>query len=316
MKRIVIIGGGTGTSIVLTGLKKYQVSLSAIINTIDNAGSSGTLRDAHDMVPPGDLRQCLAALSRTDAGLLNYRFASGPAKSHPVGNLVIASAYLRHGDIQCAMDELTDLFDARGSIIPATLRPATLTARLSTAVLHGEAAVTMSRDIRSSLKKLSVSFPRGSANPRAAAALRAADAIIVCPGNLYSSVLPVLLIPEIRRAFRASRAKKIYIANLANQPGHTDGFSASDFLDAIQIHTNTGPFTHGVYNTAPLPRIGGDTAEVVRAPKRDVSRIRWYGGRLAATAIRKKERSDPLAARRNPFLHDTRRLARIIMRII
>ena len=318
--KIVIIGGGTGTSTVLAGLRKYPLSLSALISTADDGSSSGILRRAFGMAPPGDLRQCLAALGDAGAEHLNYRFQKGPFRGHAIGNLLIASAYERYGSIQQAMDMLARIFNAKGVLIPMTLTPTTLIAHLSAGrTLRGESAITLARTISTSLKKLVLAPLHIRANPRAVAALREADAIIVGPGNLYASILPHFLVPEIRRAFTASRAKKIYVANLATQRGHTDDFSVSDFLDVLDRRLGHDAFTHVLYNTAPLPvsgRAGKVAAAPVRPPTQRRKDITYVGARLAAASLKVSGAADPIASRRNPFLHDAGRIAAAIIRCL
>jgi len=318
-KNIVIIGGGTGTSVLLSGLKKYPVSLSAIITTADDGSSSGILRKEFNMIPPGDIRQCLIALAKGNFGYLNDRFHEGFLHGHTLGNLLITLFYQKNNDFQQAIDQLLQLVGAQGSLVPITLRPVTLIARLGNGkILKGEHNVTLSRDIRDNLKKLSLLPRRVKANPRAIKAINEADIIVVGPGNLYSSVLPNLLVPEIKNALIASKAKKVYVANLFTQPGHTEGFSVHDFLAVLKNYLGSDIFDFVIYNTAPVnPDLIQEHAGVLGSPVRIPLHIkkdkRFVGKSLVSATVKKTASSDPIAKIRNPFLHDSHKLARAVM---
>lgn len=322
-KQIVVIGGGTGTSVLLTGLKKYPVSLSAIITTGDDGSSSGMLRKEFNMIPPGDIRQCLIALARGNFSYLNDRFHEGFLHGHTLGNLLITLFYQKNGDFQQAIDQLLQLVGAEGSLIPMTLRPVTLVAKLTDGkTLKGESTITPSGEISSKLKKLALLPSSIHANPRAVKALREANVIIVGPGNLYSSVLPNFLVSEIREAFITSSAKKVYISNLFTQPGHTDNFSVSDFLRILARYIGKDVFTHVVYNTALMPQslIKKYANEIIESPvsvPKDLKKDKRFIGRsLVSATIKTHDISDPMAKIRNPFLHDSAKLARVIMEIV
>ncbi|OGZ44184.1 MAG: hypothetical protein A3J55_04240 [Candidatus Ryanbacteria bacterium RIFCSPHIGHO2_02_FULL_45_17b] len=323
-KKVVVIGGGTGTSVVLQGLKKYPVDLSAIITTADDGSSSGVLRKEFDMVPPGDIRQCLVALAAKDFGYLNERFQKGFLQGHTLGNLLITLFSQHNKDFQQAIDELLLLVGAEGSLIPMTLRPVTLSAHLTNGkILVGESRITRSRDIHKKLKKLSLSPKTAHANPRAVQVLLEADAIIVGPGNLYASIIPVLLLPEITHAMRIAYGKKIYVANLFTQSGHTPGFGVKDYLHVLERYMGGDVFTHIIYNTKRLPvsfinqhrnDIVGEEISISSQTRADARMV----GRSLASSFPKKGLSmnDPLHIMRNPFLHDPVKLAKALMKIL
>ncbi len=320
-KKIVVIGGGTGTSVLLAGLKRYPVQLSAIITTGDDGSSSGVLRKEFNMIPPGDIRQCLIALAKGNFGYLNDRFHKGFLHGHTLGNLLITLFYQKNNDFQQAIDQLLQLVGAEGSLIPMTLRPVTLVATLTNgATLNGEHAITISKKIRTHLKKFSLIPASIKANPRALKAISEADAIVTGPGNIYSSILPHLLVPEIRRALTVSRAKKIYVANLFTHEGHTDDFSVLDFVTILERYLNVGIFDHVIYNTARVaPVLLKKYSHAVKAPVRFSAELgkdkRFVGRPLISTAIRASS-SDPIAKIRNPFLHDSDKLATVVMQLI
>lgn len=322
-KRVVVIGGGTGTSVVLEGLKKYPLNLSAIITTADDGSSSGVLRKHYQMIPPGDIRQCLIALASGNYGYLNERFQKGFLQGHTLGNLLITLFHQQRGDFQEAIDELLKLVGATGSLVPMTLKPVTLVAYLAGGgKLVGESKITPSKEIRKRLKKL-VLKPAGiKANRRAVEAIRGAHAVIVGPGNLFSSILPIFLVPEIRRAFLKSRAKKIYVANLFTQPGHTDGFTLADFLEVFKKYLGGDPFTHIVYHHKTIPKkliLRYRTSSIhkqVAVPNWLKKDKRMVGVSIFSHAPKKQSASDPIAKIRNPFLHDPQKLAGVLMKLL
>lgn len=320
---IVVIGGGTGTSVVLEGLKRYPVNLSAIITTADDGSSSGKLRKEFDMIPPGDIRQCLVALASKDFGYLNERFERGSLQGHTLGNLLITLFYQKNTDFQHVIDELLRITGAQGSLIPMTLRPTTLIAKLKDGrLLKGEKNITPSYEIGKNLRRITLSPRNIPANPRAVSAIQRADLVIVGPGNLYSSILPNFLVADIRNAFVRSGAKKLYISNLFTQPGHTDHLDLFGFLEVLTRHIGKDVFTHVLYNRGKMPKeiieqyknsIIASPLEVSREAKKE---RRFFGRAIARTTPRSISASDPIAMIRNPFLHDAKKLAKAIMEIL
>lgn len=318
-----VIGGGTGTSVVLAGLKAHPVSLSAIITTADDGSSSGMLRREYEMIPPGDIRQCMIALATGNYGYLNDRFQKGFLQGHTLGNLLITLFCQKNNDFQTAIDDLLRLVGAEGSLVPMTLKPVTLVATLSDGtVLRGENTITPSKEISVKLKKFSLDPVKIAANPRAVKAIEEADMIVVGPGNLYSSVLPNFLVSEIRKAFIASRAKKVYIANLFTQPGHTDNFSVPDFLAVLKKYIGMDAFSHVIYNTKRIPEslIKKYPSAIIDAPVRARQELkddpRYIGRPIASITIMKsRDASDPIAKIRNPFLHDAKKIAKVLMEL-
>lgn len=321
-KKVVVIGGGTGTSVVLEGLKHYPVNLSAIITTADDGSSSGILREEFDMIPPGDIRQCLVALASSDFGYLNERFKRGFVSGHTLGNLLITLFYDKHKDFQQAIDELLRITGATGSLIPMTLYPVTLVAQLSdNRKLVGEKNITPSKEISKKLKKLYIRPRNIKANPRAVSAINRADVIIVGPGNLFSSIIPNFLVKEIADAVKKSRAKKIYVANLFTQPGHTDNFTLDDFVHTIAQYIGEDIFTHIIHNRQ---QVAEDILKKYRnsiiASQLIISSSAKKDKRLIARSLvsstRKISEHDPIANIRNLFLHDSKKLSKAIMQIL
>ena len=320
-KNAVLIGGGSGTSALLEGLKKYPLNLSAIITTADNGGSSGKLREEFGMIPPGDIRQCLVALASRNFEYLNERFQEGSLQGHTLGNLLITLFYQKNKNFQQAIDELLSVTGAKGSLIPMTLKPVTLHAVMKDgSKIAGEKDITSSGRIGKELKRLAISSPGIKANPKAVSAINGADIIIVGPGNLFSSVMPNFLVRDIRESFKRSHAKKIYIANLFTQPGHTDSFTLGDFLKILSSYIGGDFFDFVIYNSKP---VSGDVlkkhkSKAIFAPVQitdeERKNARFIGKAIARAAVKKASKADLLD--RNPFLHDSRKIAKAILELI
>lgn len=250
--RVVALGGGTGLSALLRGLKLHVaprhdpyptrkrpiVDLAAIVTVTDDGGSSGRLRRENRILPPGDIRNCMVALSKDEAllsRLFQYRFSAGNGLiGHNFGNLFLAALTHVTGDFSEAVRVSSSVLAIRGRIFPSTLSNVTLKAVLENGKrVHGETRITASR---SRIKKLTLTPPNARPLHEAVKAIREADLILMGPGSLYTSILPNLLIPEIARAIAQSRAPRVYIANLMTQPGETTNYSVAEHLRAIQEH--------------------------------------------------------------------------------
>jgi len=251
--RVVVIGGGTGTPVLLRGLKQYTDNLTAIVTMADDGGSSGRLRDDLDMLPPGDIRNCLVALANREPlteALMQYRFAAGELKGHSLGNLVLAALCDITGGFDQAVRSLSRVLAVRGQVIPATLANVRLCAEME----DGSVVCGQSKIPRSGKAIRRVYLEPGNCSPigEALQAIGEADAIIMGPGSLYSSVMPGLLVQGIPEAIARSRAAKIYICNVMTQPGETDGYSASQHLQAIINHAGA-IVDYAVVNTEIVP---------------------------------------------------------------
>jgi uncharacterized cofD-like protein len=250
--RVVALGGGTGLSTLLRGLKEYVVrrsdelataqrpisDLAAIVTVTDDGGSSGRLRREHRILPPGDIRNCMVAMSKDEAlmgRLFQYRFHAGRGLTgHNFGNLFLAALTHVTGDFIEAIRVTSKVLAIRGRIFPSTLSNVHLVAKLQNGrVVHGETRISASRN---PISGLTLSPRRVRSLPAAIEALEQADLILLGPGSLYTSILPNLLIPEIARAIARSRAPRVYIANLMTQPGETTGYALMDHVQAIQKH--------------------------------------------------------------------------------
>jgi uncharacterized cofD-like protein len=250
--RIVALGGGTGLSTLLRGLKERSDRLTAIVTVADDGGSSGRLRRELGVLPPGDFRQCIAALADSEplmTSLLQYRFGSGTGlEGHSFGNLLIVAMAGITGSFERALRESSRVLAVRGQILPSTLRNVTLTAETRNPELERVAGESAIAHRGKSIERVYLEPEHAPAYPDAVRAILDADLIIAGPGSLYTSVLPNLLVQDIQNALRAARAEKMYICNIATQPGETDDFSVEDHVDALEQHVGKGIFTHVLAN--------------------------------------------------------------------
>ena len=237
--KIVALGGGTGLSVVLKGLKSYSGNLSAIVSVGDDGGSSGRLRQELGLIPPGDFRNCLVALAEDESlvgKLFQYRFSKGEGlQGHSFGNLFIAAMTNITGGFDQALIESSKVLSVNGSILPSTLSPIELIADfVDGTTVRGESKIG---EIDGSVKRLSIEPPEVKAYPKSLDALYDAELIVLGPGSLYTSVLPSLLVPEINEAISKSSAYKIYVCNVATQLGETSNYGINEHVTALINHT-------------------------------------------------------------------------------
>ncbi|MZP29385.1 uridine diphosphate-N-acetylglucosamine-binding protein YvcK [Heliobacterium undosum] len=254
--KIVVIGGGTGLSVLLRGLKEFTSNLTAIVTVSDDGGSSGRLRDELGMVAPGDIRNCLVALADTESDMdrvLNYRFAQGDGLiGHNLGNLLLAGAAQTAGGFEKAVDLMSRILAVRGRVLPSTLHNVTLCAeRLDGLHLRGETAITADGQ---GVRRVYLDPPDCAPLPQTLQAIQEADAIILGPGSLFTSVIPNLLVGGIVQALRKTAAPKIYVCNVMTQPGETDGFTASRHVAAIHRHCGGNLVDSIIVNTEPASK--------------------------------------------------------------
>ncbi len=236
--RIVAIGGGTGLSTLLRGLKGYSANITAVVTVADDGGSSGRLRQQLGIVPPGDIRNCIAALADAEplmTQLMQYRFPAGSGlDDHAFGNLFIAAMTAVTGDFEEAVRESNRVLAVRGQVLPATSVPLNLSATLASGRhLQGQAAISHAEE---PIEQVQIEPADVRANPEAIERILEADMIVIGPGSLFSSVLPNLLIPDIRDAIAAASGIRVYVCNVATQPGETAHFSAGAHLEALFSH--------------------------------------------------------------------------------
>lgn len=255
--RIVAIGGGHGLSTLLRGLKAYSFNITAVVTVADDGGSSGRLRRTMGILPPGDIRNCLAALSYDEAllaQLFQYRFANGGIglDGHSFGNLFISALAEITGSFEEAVAESGRVLAVHGRVLPATLHDVRLVADMALPHNIGEIRVEGESQIPEfpgQIRRVWLEPNNPPAYPKVIRAILAADLIVIGPGSLYTSILPNLLVPDISASIRASRALKIYVCNVATQPGETDGYSCLDHIMVLEDHIGEGLFELVVANS-------------------------------------------------------------------
>jgi uncharacterized cofD-like protein len=249
--RIAAVGGGTGLAALLRGLKAYTSNLTAVVTMADDGGSSGLLRRDMGMPPPGDLRNCLVALADDESvmsKLFQYRFPDGGLQGHSFGNLFMAALAEVTGDFERAVAESTHVLKVRGRVLPSTMDDVVLHAQLEGGgEVSGESTITAADRLP---LRVWLTPEEPLPVPQSIAAIRRADLVVLGPGSLYTSVIPNLLIPEVRRALKETRGWVVYVCNVMTQPGESDGFTASDHVRAIEAHTGRKVFNHVIVNKA------------------------------------------------------------------
>ena len=305
--RVACIGGGTGMATLLRGLKDATSNIAAIVTVADEGSSSGVLRRALAMPPPGDARQCITALADAEplvAELLEYRFdgRTPGLAGHSVGNLLLAAMTELTGSFERALADVSRVLAVRGRILPATLHDVRLHARTAAAEeLCGEAAIDRHRG--APLARVWLEPARPPAYQEALRAILDAELVVVGPGSLYTSLLPNLLLPEVVAALGASRAPVVYVCNVATEPGATDGYAVADHLAAIERHVGRRLFDAVVVQEGPAPAL---------RPEWGVSRPAVERGRLEAAGYRVLGADLVSAAR--PTRHDPAKLATALLR--
>lgn len=313
--RIVVIGGGSGSSVVLRGLKEHPCDLTAVVTMFDSGGSSGLLRHEFGYPPFGDLRQCLASLSdesepcATLQSLMQFRFCEDSSlQGHNLGNLVLAGL-TSLSTVEKAIEKLAAVLRVRGQVVPVSLEQADLCAELQDGrVLVGESTIDLRR---SSSPRISRVFlePGAEANPSAVRAILLADAVVLGPGDLYTSILPNLLVRGIPEALAQTRAMRIYVCNLMTKRGETDDFLASDFVVEMKRYLRGAPLDWVMVNTASVPQRVVD--EYARSGGQPVGADL---GRLSELEI--KHFGGPLADGQVPLRHLPDRLAETILCLV
>lgn len=305
--RVVAVGGGTGLSALLSGIKLFTSNITAIVTVTDTGGSSGRLREEMDILPPGDIRNCLVALA--DAGplirdLFQYRFEDGTGlKGHSFGNLFITALSKVTGDFEKAVAESSKVLAIRGRVIPSTLEKVTLVGEfMDGTTIEGETNIT---DAQKPLRNIRIKPENCRACPEAIDAIENADLIILGPGSLYTSILPNLLIQDIYDSILKADAYKLYVNNVMTQPGETEGFSAWDHLRVLLEHTDPRIVDACFVNVQNIPEemISKYQKKGAEPVKMDLEKIREKGYEIIQGDILKID---------GQVRHDPERLARLV----
>ena len=320
--KIAVIGGGTGSFMLLSALKDHTDTIAALVNMADDGGSTGMLRDELGALPPGDVRQCLVALSGTPElrDLFNYRFEDGTLKGHAFGNLFLTAVEKMTGDFARGIEVASDVLNVTGTVEPITLTNVTLGMRRRDGKeVFGEFAI--SQTLFGEERPDFWLKPNAEANPKALAAIAQADIVVIAPGNLYGSLAPALIVPGVGKALARSRALKVYVCNLVTKPGQTDGYTVSDFADEIERLAGT-PFLDAVLFNTEAPNddlldkyaAEGELAVVYdRAVLAEARYVAAGTNLLSGKVWKGASASDPIAGTRTLIRHDSSAVANAIL---
>jgi uncharacterized cofD-like protein len=310
--RIVAVGGGTGLSVLLSGLKNYTSNISAVVTVADSGGSSGRLRQQFDVLPPGDIRNCLVALADAPTlmrDLFQFRFdANSEFSGHSFGNLFLTVMTRLTGDFEKAIKETSKVLALRGQVIPSTLGDVSLVAHYADgSVVTGEDQIPKARKL---INRVSLTPEQPLATPDALKVIKEAQIIVLGPGSLYTSIIPNLLIKEITQAIAESEATKVYVCNVMTQPGETDGYSVSDHIKALLKHSHENVLSYCVVNNGEVPdeilkRYSQDNSLLVVCDRKKIENL---GYRVVE--------EDFTMVQDGVIRHDPEKLAKIILSFI
>ena len=323
--KIAVIGGGTGSFTLLSSLKDHTSRIAALVNMADDGGSTGVLRDELGVLPPGDVRQCLVALSNSPRvrDLFNYRFEEGTFGGHSFGNILLTALEKTTGSFSEAVETASEILRVRGTVIPVTLDDVRLKMEWpsSSIILHGERVID-AEHFKNDPRKATLSLvPSATVNPTAVEAIRHADLVVIAPGDLYTSLGPLLIIPEIGEALRKTAALKVYVSNLVTKQGQTDGFTVGDHAAEIERLAGSHFLDYVLYNSqqptqtqarryqkeqAYITKIDEDTLK--RAPYRAV------GGAFLGP-VAEPEVADVLPVTRALIRHDSAAVAQALIEL-
>ncbi|PTM56628.1 gluconeogenesis factor YvcK family protein [Desmospora activa] len=308
--RIVVIGGGTGLAVMLRGLKRLPVSITAIVTVADDGGSSGRLRTDMGMPPPGDIRNVLVALADTEPMLekvLQYRFRNGNGLAgHNLGNLFLAAMQDITGDFTHAIQEASRVLAVRGRVLPSTDQEVTLGAEMTDGTcVQGESRIPLAGK---QIRRVFLEPEDVRPIPEALVAIQEADVVVIGPGSLYTSILPNLLVQGLAEAIRESQAKTVYICNVMTQPGETDGYTAFDHLEAIHRHIGDRLIDTIILNneTPPAAILRQYAEEGAAMVQPDIERLQAVGCRVWA---------ENLLQYHGVIRHNANRLSKLILEL-
>lgn len=318
LKKVVVIGGGTGNFVVLQGLKAYPLDLTAIVSMADDGGSTGILRDELGVLPPGDVRQCLVALSHSSRlmrSLMNYRFENGGLGGHSFGNLLLSALEKVTGSFEKAVEEAGKILYIRGKVIPVTTHQVRLKMILNDRkLLEGEKEIYLSQEIDQGYKTIYLEpFPK--VNPQVIDEIQNADLIVMGPGGLHTSLIPNLLVEGVCEAIRKSDARKVFVVNLMNRKGQTTGFKTSHYLQELVRFLGQDVFDFILMNRQKPPKelieFYANEGELVENDLEGDDRVVMADllGRLVGEPKR-----DLL--KRNLIRHDSKKLAQELVKIV
>lgn len=313
--KIAVIGGGTGSFTLLSALKHHTSQIAAIVNMVDDGGSTGVLRDELGTLPPGDIRQCLVALSDSPKvrDLFDYRFEEGTFGGHSFGNILLTALEKTTGNFSDAVETASEILRVNGIVIPATLDNVRLKMEWPEAsvILHGERVID-AEYFKNDPRKATLSLvPDATANTTALAAIEQADLVVIAPGDLYTSLGPLLIIPGIGEALQHTKATTVYVSNLVTKRGQTDNFTVNDHADEIERFVGASFLDYVLYNEQIPANTIADRyeAEGAYTTKLDGAALRTahydaVGGNFLGM-VAEKHTADKLPVTRSLIRHDS-----------
>lgn len=322
MKTVTVFGGGTGTFVVLSGIKQMPIDLGVIVTMMDSGGSTGRLRDQLGVLPPGDLRQCLVALSDAPElwrKLFLYRFEKGDFAGHNFGNIFLSALEKVSTDYSQVLEIAEYVLKTKGKVIPVTLGKAHLCAEYENGTILKEEGRIDENNAETSRIKRAFLEPEVAANPIALQRVTESDLIIIGPGDLYTSIIPILLVPQIKERILSSRAKVAYVMNLMTKSGQTSNYTAKDHIEDLTKYLGKKP-DHIIINNGKIPEniLEWYTAHHEKPVINDLTPSNFNGslveGDVVDNASIMKNRSDVLT--RSILRHDSAKLAAIIKTLI
>ena len=322
--KIAVIGGGTGSFTLLSALKDHTSQLAALVNMADDGGSTGVLRDELGALPPGDIRQCLVALSDSERvrDLFNYRFEEGSLKGHAFGNLFLTALEKMTGDFGSGVEVASEVLNIKGVVEPITLTSVKLAMRDS-----------QGRETRGEFQISDMEFgderpelwlePEPTPNPRAIRAIETADIVVIAPGQLYSSIAPALIVPGVGEALARTKAFCLYVCNLVTKPGQTDGYQVDDFADEIERFAGQEFLDAVLFNTErpsdelleKYAKFGEKSVGYDEVSLHDKPYIAAGAKLLSGSIWKNTNTADPIAAARTLIRHDSDAVANAIIKL-
>ncbi len=321
--KIVVIGGGTGSFTLLSELKNHTNNLTALVNMADDGGSTGILRDELGVLPPGDVRQCLVALSNRPElrALFNFRFSDGTFGGHSFGNLFLSAAEQQAGSFAKAVRLSSKILNITGRVVPITLDDCQLVLTTPAGKINGEFAIS-EYDITALGGHPNLSLiPLARLNPKAKLAIEQADLLVIAPGSLYGSLAPALLVDGVSRALKRAKAPKVFVCNLVNKAGQTDNFAVHDYVREIERFAGTGVIDYVLYNTdQPDERLlqkyslEGEFPVKINAAKLASTGFKALGGKFLARGEIKRDSADKFI-KRSLIRHDAVAITRALLKL-
>lgn len=317
-KVITVIGGGTGQSTILRGIKTLGHEVNAIVTMADDGGSSGMLRNDLGMLPPGDVRNCIIALADMEPEmetLMQFRFSEGSLKGQNFGNLLLAALNNIYGDFELAVSKISNILAVKGNILPVTLDDVKLKAKLKDGRdILGESVIPeVCKSSGTSIERISIIPEDAKPYKEAINAIDRADVLLIGPGSLYTSILPNLVIEGVSKHVKESSAKKVFICNIMSENGETNGYTVLEFIDALYAHKNIGQLDYIVVNTGIPPeyileKYRTKEQEIIKFDEEQKKRIEKFGIKIME--------EDVVSIKNGLIFHDSEKISKIVNYIL